>query len=232
MLAGNVVALLSPLLFIPVLTYVFGQQRYDWASMQAIRLGDDTDLAAAANVDIEAIPGRHHSIAHSLPPHTASDTKAAEAETLKHKDGTESPPSPPTEPQPQAQARTNAFLEAMAEEQAHLTRSARIAGSLTIFLTVALLILWPMPLYGSAYVFSKPFFTGWVVVGIIWLFFSSFCVGIFPLWEGRHSVARTFRELARDLQGKGRRGVTMEGIEGEGSEEGASVEEEKAIEAK
>ena len=29
-----------------------------------------------------------------------------------------------------------------------------------------------MPMFGSAYVFSKPFFTGWVVVGILWIFFS------------------------------------------------------------
>ena len=57
MLAGNVVALLSPLIFIPVLTFAFGQQHYDYKSMALIRLGDDSDLAALANVDLELIPG-------------------------------------------------------------------------------------------------------------------------------------------------------------------------------
>lgn len=57
MLAGNVVALLSPLIFVPVLTYAFGTQKYDWVSMALIRLGDDTDVAARANVDLELIPG-------------------------------------------------------------------------------------------------------------------------------------------------------------------------------
>lgn len=50
MLAGNVVALLSPLIFVPVLTYAFGTQKYDWVSMAMIRLGDDSDVAAMANV--------------------------------------------------------------------------------------------------------------------------------------------------------------------------------------
>src|SRR5438046_2074361 len=134
MLAGNVVALLSPLIFIPVLTYAFGVDDYDYESMKAIRKGDDTDLAVAAHVDLELIPGEMH-------------RTAAEEE----------------------------------EEQAKLLRASKIAKSMTVFMTLALLVLWPMPLYGTGYVFSKKFFTGWVVVGILWLFFSLFCVGLFPL---------------------------------------------------
>lgn len=57
MLAGNVVALLSPLIFVPLLTFAFGPQKYDWVSMALIRLGDDSDVAALANVDLELIPG-------------------------------------------------------------------------------------------------------------------------------------------------------------------------------
>ena len=58
MLAGNVVALLSPCIFVPILTYAFGRQKYDWKSMMLIRLGDDHDLAAEAGTDLEMIPGR------------------------------------------------------------------------------------------------------------------------------------------------------------------------------
>jgi hypothetical protein len=41
-----------------------------------------------------------------------------------------------------------------------------------------------------------------VVVGILWLFFSMACVGIYPLWEGRKSLAHTFRSMWRDVTGK------------------------------
>lgn len=37
MLAGNVVALCSPLIFVPVLSFVFKSPKYDWISMKQIR---------------------------------------------------------------------------------------------------------------------------------------------------------------------------------------------------
>ncbi|KAF2189169.1 urea active transporter [Zopfia rhizophila CBS 207.26] len=166
MLAGNVVALLSPLIFIPVLTYALGPQNYDWVSMKAIRKGDDHDLAAAAHVDLEMIPGeRRHSIADEE------------------------------------------------EEQAKLYKASRIARWMTVFMTLALLVLWPMPMYGSGYIFSKKFFTGWVVVGILWMFFSSFCVGLYPLWEGRKTSVRTFKAIFLDITGKKKpsKGIVTEG---------------------
>ena len=181
MLAGNVVALLSPCIFVPVLTFAFGRQKYDWQSMLRIRLGDDSDLAASAGTDLESIPGR-----------TLGLTQ-----------------------------------EETAQEQAKLKRAGRIAGGMTVFLTVALLVLWPMPMFGSSYVFSKPFFTGWVVVGIIWIFFSFGCVGIYPLWEGRHSLSHTFRSIVKELSGGGpppKRSSVISAVL-EGKETGTPIEE-------
>jgi urea-proton symporter len=43
---------------------------------------------------------------------------------------------------------------------------------------------------------------GWVVVGIMWLFFSSVCVGLFPLWQGRKTMAHTVKSMILDLSGK------------------------------
>ena len=113
-------ALLSPLIFTPLFTLIFGVDKYDWASMAAIRKGDDHDMAAAAHMDLEAIPGER-------------DTPVDEMEV----------------------------------EQAKLLRASKIAKAMTVILTLALLVLWPMPMYGSGYIFSKKFFTGWVVVGIM-----------------------------------------------------------------
>lgn len=59
-----------------------------------------------------------------------------------------------------------------------------------------MLVLWPMPMYGSGYIFSKPFFTGWVVVGILWIFCSFFAVGLFPIFEGRATLIHTVKSMA------------------------------------
>jgi Na+/proline symporter len=157
MLAGNVVALLSPLVLVPVLTFAFGADRYDWASMAAIKQGDDAD---SSDLVIEDPEGGHAG---------------------------------------------GFVVVAPEEDKAKLNKASRIAKIMTVVMTLAFLVLWPMPLYGSSYVFSKAFFTGWVTVGIIWLFGSSFAVGIFPLWEGRHSMMR----VTRGILGKGSRTPTM-----------------------
>jgi hypothetical protein len=156
MLAGNVAALLSPVVFVPIFTFVFGSQNYDYESMHAIRKVDDTDVAAAAHVDLELIPGE------------GTGPSATESE----------------------------------EETRQLNRAALYSRTLTIFMTLALMILWPIPMYGSSYVFSKKFFTGWVVVGLIWLFCTLFGVVVFPLYEGRESIVRVVRMMTMDMMGR------------------------------
>lgn len=59
-----------------------------------------------------------------------------------------------------------------------------------------------MPMYGSGYIFSKKFFTGWVVVGILWIFCSLFAVGLFPVFEGRKTLVNTVKFIYLDVTGK------------------------------
>ncbi|KAL4907332.1 hypothetical protein BDW74DRAFT_176111 [Aspergillus multicolor] len=187
MLAGNVAALLSPVVFSPVLTYLFGPQNYDYESMRAIRQVDDSDVAAAAHVDPELIQAAHH-------------------------------PSPAQQEQEE-------------EEIKKLNKAAFISRCLTVGMVICFLLLWPIPMYGSKYVFSKKFFTGWVVVGIIWLFGTAFGVILFPLWEGRSSMMRVARLMMLDIRGKSWRRDALEGQrENEESEaSGAVTPSEKVV---
>ncbi|KAI3321582.1 Na+/solute symporter [Xylariaceae sp. AK1471] len=155
MLAGNVVALLSPVLLVPLFTLIFGLDRYDWKTMMQIRRGDDHDLADVAGVDLETTAGGH--------------------------------------------VETSDEFE---DEQTKLLRASKISKWTTVGLTLAFLVLWPFPMYGSSYVFSKPFFTGWVTVGIIWIFGSLGAVGLFPIFEGRHTLKHTFKSIFLDLSGR------------------------------
>ena len=151
MLAGNVAALLSPVIFVPAFTFTFGADNYNWASMAAIKQADDGDPSAIA-VTVEAGSG------------LGSDG-------------------------------TVGVLVAPEQDMAKLNRASRLAKWLTVFMAISFLVLWPMPMYGSSYVFSRRFFTGWVVVGIIWLFGSAVAVGLFPLWEGRWSMVRVLKGI-------------------------------------
>jgi hypothetical protein len=146
--------------------------------MKQIRLVDDSDVTAAAHLDLENVVGRHQAL------------------------------SPEEE----------------AAEQTKLLRASKIAKYTTAAMTLVLLILWPMPLYGTGYVFSPSFFAGWVVVGIIWLMCSTLAVGVYPLWEGRGSLARNFGGMWREVTGKGRPPIGHgQVVEGEDASPGAST---------
>lgn len=67
--------------------------------------------------------------------------------------------------------------------------------STTIFLLTW--VIWPFPMYRD-WVWGKSFFTGWVVVAILWNFLAFVCVCIFPLWSGRHSLYKVFNGLYQD----------------------------------
>jgi hypothetical protein len=54
-------------------------------------------------------------------------------------------------------------------------------------------------LYGTAYQFSKKFFTGWVIVSLLWAWFAFFSVTVYPIIEGRHILL----SWAKELFGKG-----------------------------
>jgi hypothetical protein len=88
--------------------------------------------------------------------------------------------------------------------QSHLMKAAKIARWMTVVMTLCFLVLWPMPLYGSGYVFSKSFFTGWVVVGFIWLFCTMMCVGVFPVWQSRRTLVKVTMGMVREAMGKGK----------------------------
>ncbi|EJP68324.1 hypothetical protein MY5147_003282 [Beauveria neobassiana] len=83
------------------------------------------------------------------------------------------------------------------EENEKLSRAFKIAVTVTTVLAVSLLVLWPMPMYGSRYIFSKNFFTGWVSVGIAWIFLSLLAVGVYPVWESRETLIKVTTMILR-----------------------------------
>jgi urea-proton symporter len=126
MLVGNVVALLSPILFIGILT-ALKPDNEKFETMRAIQLDDD-------NAQLAQVGGDENDV---------------------------------DRPTPHRLTR-----EELLEESAQLGQASFFAKILVVCLTIAFLVLWPMPMYGTSYIFSRKFFTGWVVVGIFWIFLS------------------------------------------------------------
>lgn len=188
MLAGNVVALLSPVLTIPILTLIFGKDNYDFENFKRITRADDSEFwkgdssSEELGGSVEVVSIREKQAAGgSTAPENILELQDSSSETM------ESP----------------VHLEELdPEEKALLDKYAKIARIITTVMAISLLVLWPMTMYGTGYVFSKQFFTGWVIVGIIWIFFSTFVVVIYPLWESRQGIFETFRGIYWDCTGQ------------------------------
>ncbi|CAM1510805.1 Fc.00g083180.m01.CDS01 [Cosmosporella sp. VM-42] len=95
---------------------------------------------------------------------------------------------------------------ALADQEKHEQENDRVLIKarnrslyLGVFLTVSLVLLWPVPMYASSYVFSKGFFTGWVVVLFLWAFFAAGTITLLPIWEGRGPIVLLFQ---RAMQGR------------------------------
>ncbi|KAK6202268.1 Sodium:solute symporter family-domain-containing protein [Scheffersomyces amazonensis] len=89
-------------------------------------------------------------------------------------------------------------LDKAEQMQDVIMRQRKYGFIATIVFVLFFLIVFPLPLYGSGYVFSKTFFRGWIVVMFIWGFVGAFIVILLPLWEARF----TFMTLIKVMMGK------------------------------
>jgi SSS family transporter len=149
MLVGNLVALLSPVILVPIFTLIKPDEAaYDFVSMRAIELVDD----GPANT--------HH----------------------------------PT-------------LEETESGISILTKNLKVARIIVVVLTLCFTVIWPWPMYGTSYVFSKPFFTAWVVFGIIWIIVAFCIVGLYPIIENHETIVSICKLMYADLKNRRRRAV-------------------------
>ncbi|KAK4617675.1 putative urea active transporter 1, partial [Fulvia fulva] len=81
------------------------------------------------------------------------------------------------------------------DENALLLRSRNRSIVASITLTLSLLILWPIPMYATGYVFSKGFFVGWIVVVFLWAFFAASTITLIPIWEGRKTIVAVTKSM-------------------------------------
>lgn len=76
----------------------------------------------------------------------------------------------------------------------------RIAWIFFIVIVLITFIAWPMPLYRD-YIFTKPFFAGWVSVAIVWQFLAFAAVVVFPVFDGWGEILRGCKGVLGGIRG-------------------------------
>ncbi|KAL4917373.1 Sodium:solute symporter family-domain-containing protein [Aspergillus aurantiobrunneus] len=84
---------------------------------------------------------------------------------------------------------------ALVENPTSLQKTFVLAVTVSAVLSTIMDIVIPIPMFLSHYVFSKPFFTAWVVISFIWVFVAFSLCGILPVVETRRFWGVLFRRV-------------------------------------
>lgn len=93
-------------------------------------------------------------------------------------------------------------MEIKKEDVGLLKRQFIITGVLTTVLLFGGYIIVPCAFYGSKYIFTRAYFTSWIVIMLIWLLVAATYIVVFPLWQGRHSINSILTHTVRLAQKK------------------------------
>lgn len=150
---------------------------YDFSGTRAIATLEDTNRSNISGADT---PGR------------TSDTKSS-----NEKKGNSEKESSLKQPVPD-------IIEVSLEddEQTRIRSLKMVFKKALIYssiLTLIVVILVPLPMFFSHYIFSKKFYTFWTACSIIWAFVSgSFCI-VLPLWESRNEIGIILSSAYRSI---------------------------------
>ncbi|KAF2667160.1 urea transporter [Microthyrium microscopicum] len=79
-------------------------------------------------------------------------------------------------------------------------KARRLAITACAVFFVVAMVVFPFSFYGTAFIFTKAAFTGWIVISLIWVFFSAFACIIWPLAESWPEMKEMTRMLFRDMR--------------------------------
>lgn len=105
---------------------------------------------------------------------------------------------------------------AITDDPKTLQKTFIVAVTLSGILSFIMDFVIPIPMFLSHYIFSRNFFTAWVVISFIWVFCAFFLCGILPIVETRSFWRRLPKLLFQ--KGKGKPDV----VYGQGSDDGSS----------
>jgi SSS family transporter len=81
-------------------------------------------------------------------------------------------------------------------DEKFLKGAARFSYKYAIALTLLLVVVWPLPLYFSGYVFSQLVYHVWIGMAVAWAAGAAAVVILLPLVEARRGIAEVLRRIA------------------------------------
>ena len=185
-LYGSIASLFSPILYSVIISY-FTPERFDWREFLRIDLVQDE-----STLSVSDLSSPDESVgAYSTPNDKEQEKTSLGVDAVERpleNSAADGPATPATE-----------LVHPLDEKSLQdLRRWYKIAWIFLIVIVALTFVVWPMPLYRD-YIFTKPFFSGWVTVSIFWQFFALFAVVVYSVLDGRHEIAKSVQGLRKSL---------------------------------
>jgi hypothetical protein len=138
------------------------------------------------------------------PDDKTSDIAAGEVEAKESNEDVKSIPTktPPNDPILLDEERQASYDANIEHHPSELNSAFKLACWASGILTFLMDFLIPIPMFLSHYVFSKGFFTGWVIISFMWVFTSAAISIILPIWETLDFFKELFVEVGKDIRGR------------------------------
>ena len=191
-LYGAIVSFFSPALYSLVISLAW-PSRFDWREFLRIDLIGDK---SQPNSSLQSRLPSSEAVNERLKTGNGSEKGAYLTSGEEHN----SPASPPRT-KSNAQAPLHEVTHPFDEETIrHVKRWFKFASIYFVVNVLVTIVLWPLPLYRD-WIFTKSFFGGWVTMAIIWHFGAIFAVVVYPVYDGRHEIAKAVRGVFQELKG-------------------------------
>ncbi|GAB1725542.1 hypothetical protein NU195Hw_g6419t1 [Hortaea werneckii] len=178
-LAGNLAAIMTGLI-VTVTVSLFKPQNFDWSITRDINARQPKTIISENEASGPKEAAEESKTAARLP---MSTPKAVEDQG---KEGTEASIELPSKEDTRTSLPTDEDVKADVDLEEHPTKLKRafVTACVAAFvLTFIMDFLVPIPMFLSHYVFSKGFFTAWVVISFLWVFASTGISVVLPIVE-------------------------------------------------
>ena len=184
-LAGNLAAIMTGLI-VSVVVSLIKPDDFDWEATRAIN-------AESAHLEGVETATKHHAVP------TASGEKDIVA---KDASPDSSEPDTPDDEENATVQRTSSRDSVIEDNPSQLRSAFKVACIASFVLPFIMDFLIPIPMFLTHYVFSKGFFTAWIVLSFIWVFSSAFISVCLPIWEARSFFKDLYSKIVLDVRGR------------------------------
>lgn len=164
---GSVVSTFVPAIFTVILSFIFPTKAFQWEKFQEIQLIDDkSSQNSTLGLDEQEKASNDSHTSYEFSRDLESPSKPEEKLTPTY------------------------------DQEKYMRKMSIFSGAAGAFAFLIVWIIWPFSMYGTRFEFGPKFFSGWLVVSVIWVFLGLLVILFLPPFDGRRQITTIIKGVS------------------------------------